>query len=63
MLSRLIALPLQIVIAWLAVPYIIAFIPMAGAWSLFASAVVFGVLVWLVGVLTAEASSAGSVAA
>lgn len=58
MLSRLIALPLQIVIAWLSVPYIIAFIPIAGTWSLLASAVIFGVLVWLVGVLTAEALQA-----
>jgi hypothetical protein len=54
MLSHVIALPLQVVIAWFAGPALIGLIPATGAWELFAYAVLYAVLVWIVGVVSAE---------
>jgi hypothetical protein len=58
MLSRLIALPLQLIIAWFAAPVIVAFMPTTGWWEMFAYAVLFAVLVWIVGVVSAEVMQA-----
>lgn len=49
MLSRLILLALQVVIAWIAAPIIVRYIPGMGRLELFVYAAVFAVLVWLVG--------------
>jgi hypothetical protein len=54
MLARLILLALQVVIAWFAAPYIVRYIPGMGRLELFVYAVVFAVLVWLVGVVGSQ---------
>lgn len=54
MLSRLILLALQIVIAWVAAPEIVRFFPRVGELYLFVFAVVFAVLVWVVGLVLAQ---------
>ncbi|HZT48097.1 MAG TPA: hypothetical protein VFA64_08975 [Hyphomicrobiaceae bacterium] len=70
MLSRLVLLALQLVAAWVAAPVIVRYIPGLGRLELFVYAVVFAVLVWLVGVVgsqvlkeTAMPTSAALVAA
>ena len=54
MLSRLILLALQLVIAWFAAPVIVRYIPGMGRLELFVYAVAFAVLVWLVGLVAAQ---------
>ena len=54
MLSRLILLLLQLVIAWVAAPYIVRYIPGLGKFQLFVYAAVFAVLVWVVGLVLSQ---------
>ena len=54
MLSRLILLLLQLVIAWVGAPYIVRYIPGLGKFQLFVYAAVFAVLVWLVGLVLSQ---------
>ncbi len=54
MLTRIILIALQIVTALLAAPYIVRYIPIDGDPRLFVYAVVFAVLIWLVGLVGAE---------
>jgi hypothetical protein len=54
MLSRLILLALQLIIAWFVAPEIVRYIPGLGGLSLFVYAVVFAVLVWLVGLVLSQ---------
>jgi zinc transporter ZupT len=54
MLSRLILLGLQLIVAWFAAPAIARYIPGLARLELFVYAVVFAVLVWLVGVVGAQ---------
>jgi hypothetical protein len=54
MLSRLILLGLQLIVAWLAAPAIVRFIPGLTRLELFVYAAVFAVLVWLIGVVGAQ---------
>src|SRR6476620_3441851 len=54
MLSRLILLVLQLIVAWFAAPVIVRYIPGMGRLELFVYAAVFAVLVWLVGVVGAQ---------
>ena len=55
MLSRLILLALQLVVAWFAAPVIVRYIPGLGRLQLFVFAVVFAVLVWVVGLVLSQA--------
>jgi len=48
MLSRLILLALQAIVAWVAAPPIIRYIPGLGSLQLLVYAAVFAVLVWVV---------------
>ena len=54
MLSRLILLLLQAVIAWFAAPIIVRYIPGLGGLQLFVYAVVFAILVWVVGLVLSQ---------
>src|SRR5262245_66520768 len=54
MFSRLILLALQLIVAWFTAPVIVRYIPGLGRLELFVYAVVFAVLVWLVGVIGAQ---------
>jgi hypothetical protein len=54
MLSRLILLAVQLAVAWFAAPEIMRYIPGFGALSLFVYAVVFAVIVWIVGLILAQ---------
>jgi protein-S-isoprenylcysteine O-methyltransferase Ste14 len=54
MLSRLILLALQLVVAWFAAPVLVRYIPGLGRLELFVYAAVFAVLVWLVGVVGSQ---------
>ncbi len=54
LLSRLILLFAQAVIAWLATPVIVRYIPGLGGLQLFVYAVVFAVLVWVVGLVLSQ---------
>lgn len=54
MLSRLILLALQLIVAWFAAPIIIRYIPGLGRLELFVYAAIFAVLVWLVGVVASQ---------
>ena len=54
MLSRLILLLLQAVIAWFATPVIVRYIPGLGGFQLFVYAVVFAILVWVVGLVLSQ---------
>jgi hypothetical protein len=54
MLSRLILLAIQLVIAWFGAPYIMRYIPGLGGLQLFVYAVVFAVLVWVVGLVLSQ---------
>ena len=54
MLSRLIFLVLQLIVAWFAAPVIVRYIPGMGRLELFVYAAAFAVLVWLVGVVGAQ---------
>jgi len=54
MLSRLILLALQLIVAWFAAPIIVRYIPGLGGLQLFVYAVVFAVLVWVVGLVLSQ---------
>ena len=54
MFSRLILLGLQLIVAWFAAPAIARYIPGLGRLELFVYALLFAVLVWLVGVIGAQ---------
>jgi hypothetical protein len=54
MLPRLVLLALQLIAAWFAAPIIVRYIPGMGRLELFVYAVVFAVLVWLVGVIGSQ---------
>jgi hypothetical protein len=54
MLSRLILLLLQAIIAWIAAPLIVRYIPSLGSLQLLVYAVVFAVLVWVVGLVLSQ---------
>ena len=54
MLARLVLLALQLGIAWFAGPEIVRYIPRFGGLQLFVYAVVFAVIVWLVGLIMAQ---------
>jgi hypothetical protein len=54
MLSRLVLLALQLVIAWFTGPEIIRYIPGLGVLQLFVFAVVFAVVVWVVGLVLSQ---------
>jgi hypothetical protein len=58
MVSRLIALPLQVIVAWFATPFFAGFIQDVGGWELFVQAVICAMLVWLVGVFVSEVMQA-----
>jgi small-conductance mechanosensitive channel len=70
MLSRLILLALQAIAAWFAADHVLRYLPRVGVSDLYLRAVVFAVIVWLVGLVmsqvlreTAMPSSATLVAA
>lgn len=54
MLSRLILLAVQLIVAWIGAPYIMRYIPGLGALQIFVYAIVFAVLVWLVGLVLSQ---------
>jgi hypothetical protein len=54
MLSRLVLLALQLVVAWIAAPVIVRYIPGLGRMQLFVFAAVFAVVVWVVGLVMAQ---------
>ena len=54
MLSRLILLVLQLVVAWFAAPVIVRYIPGLRGMQLFVYAAVFAVLVWVVGLVLSQ---------
>jgi hypothetical protein len=70
MLSRLILLAAQLVVAWIGAPYVVRYIPGMGRMELFVYAAAFAVIVWVVGLVlsqvlrdTGQPSSATLVAA
>jgi hypothetical protein len=54
MLARLVLLALQLAIAWFAGPEIVRYIPRFGGLQLFVYALVFAVVVWVVGLILAQ---------
>ena len=54
MLARLVLLALQLAVAWFAGPEIVRYIPRLGGLQLFVYALVFAVLVWIVGLILAQ---------
>jgi len=54
MLSRLVLLVVQLVVAWFAAPYIVRYVPGMGRMEIFVYAAVFAVLVWVVGLVLAQ---------
>lgn len=54
MLSRLVLLAVQLIVAWIGAPIIMRYIPGLGGLQLFVYAAVFAVLVWLVGLVLAQ---------
>jgi hypothetical protein len=54
MLSRLILLGLQLLLGWLATPYIMHALPGLGALRLFVAAVVVAVVVWIAGLVLSQ---------
>ena len=54
MLSRLILLVLQLIIAWFAAPIIVRYIPGLGRMQLFVFAAVFAVVAWIVGLVLSQ---------
>jgi hypothetical protein len=53
--SRFVLALMQLVVGWFAAPYAVAYVPGLGALSLFVYAVVFAVLVWIVGLVLSQA--------
>lgn len=54
MLPRIVLILLQIACAWTLMPKIMNYIPVAGDIRIFVIAIIFAVIVWLVGLLGAE---------
>jgi hypothetical protein len=54
MLSRLVLLAVQLAVGWFGAPYIVQYIPNLGGLQLFVYAVVFAVLVWVVGLILSQ---------
>ena len=55
MLSRLILLVVQLIVAWFGAPYVVRYIPGMGRMEIFVYAAVFAVLVWIVGLVLSQA--------
>jgi hypothetical protein len=54
MLSRLVLLAVQLIVAWIAAPYVVRYIPGMGRLEIFVYAAVFAVLVWIVGLVLSQ---------
>jgi hypothetical protein len=54
MLSRLVLLAVQLIVAWIVAPFIVRYIPGLGGLRLFVYAAVFAVLVWIVGLVLSQ---------
>ena len=54
MLSRIVLAFVQLAVGWFAAPYIVGYLPGLGALLLFVYAVVFAVLVWIVGLVLSQ---------
>jgi hypothetical protein len=54
MLSRLVLLALQLVVAWFGGPIIVRYIPGLGVLQLFVFAIVFAILIWIVGLVLSQ---------
>jgi len=54
MLSRLILLAIQLIVAWFGAPYVMRYIPGLGGLQLFVYAIVFAVMVWIVGLVLSQ---------
>ncbi len=55
MLSRLILLVVQLIVAWFGAPFVVRYIPGMGRMEIFVYAAVFAVLVWIVGLVLSQA--------
>lgn len=55
MLGRIILIALQIAIAWFAAPQVLRYVPVAGDVGVLVQSVAFGVIVWIVGLIGAQA--------
>ena len=54
MLPRIVLILLQVAASWFIAPQIIRYIPIGGDLRLFVYAVIFAILVWVVGLVSAE---------
>jgi EamA domain-containing membrane protein RarD len=54
MLSRLVLLAVQLIVAWVGAPYVVRYIPGMGRMEIFVYAAVFAVLVWVVGLVLSQ---------
>jgi EamA domain-containing membrane protein RarD len=54
MLSRLVLLAVQLIVAWVGAPYVVRYIPGIGRMEIFVYAAVFAVLVWVVGLVLSQ---------
>lgn len=55
MLGRIILVALQIAIGWFAAPQVLRYIPVSGDIAVLTQSVTFGVIVWMVGLIGAQA--------
>jgi hypothetical protein len=55
MLGRLILIALQLAIAWFGAPYLLKYLPLTGDPALIAHGAIFGVIVWIVGLVGSQA--------
>ena len=54
MLSRLVLLAVQLIVAWVGAPYVVRYIPGMGRLEIFVYAAVFAVIVWVVGLVLSQ---------
>ena len=54
MLSRLVLLAVQLIVAWFGAPFVVRYIPGLGGLQLFVYAAVFAVIVWIVGLVLSQ---------
>ncbi len=54
MLSRLVLLAVQLIVAWFGAPYVVRYIPGMGRMEIFVYAAVFAVIVWIVGLVLSQ---------
>lgn len=54
MLPRIVLILVQVACAWILTPKIMSYIPVAGDIRIFVIAIIFAIIVWLVGLLGAE---------